>query len=73
MLRFEPNSSWIPPFQCVSVELGDWYLGPKFPQWLKLYHLDISYAGISDVKPTWFLNLSTPFEYANLSSNQLRG
>ncbi|KAB2006380.1 hypothetical protein ES319_D11G341200v1, partial [Gossypium barbadense] len=22
MLRFEPNSSWIPPFQCGSVELG---------------------------------------------------
>ncbi|KAK5786967.1 hypothetical protein PVK06_041617 [Gossypium arboreum] len=76
-LRFEPNSSWIPPFQCERIELGHWHLGPKFPQWLKfqkkLSYLDISYAGISDVMPTWFLNLPTQFEYLNLSSNQLRG
>ncbi|TYH46771.1 hypothetical protein ES332_D11G361900v1 [Gossypium tomentosum] len=76
-LRFEPNSSWIPPFQCEWIELGPWHLGPKFPQWLKfqknLSYLDISHAGISDVMPTWFLNLPTQFEYLNLSSNQLRG
>ncbi|KAB2059573.1 hypothetical protein ES319_A11G314800v1, partial [Gossypium barbadense] len=76
-LRFEPNSSWIPPFQCERIELGHWHLGPKFPQWLKfqkkLSYLDISYAGISDVMPTWFLNLPTQFEYLNLSSNQLIG
>ncbi|KAA3476105.1 putative leucine-rich repeat receptor-like protein kinase [Gossypium australe] len=76
-LRFEPNSSWIPPFQCERIELGHWHLGPKFPQWLKfqknLSYLDISDAGISDVMPTWFLNLPTRFEYLNLSSNQLRG
>ncbi|XP_039063939.1 receptor-like protein EIX1 [Hibiscus syriacus] len=29
--------------------------------------------GISDVVPTWFLNLSTQFENVNLSSNQLTG
>ncbi|XP_016745634.2 receptor-like protein EIX2 [Gossypium hirsutum] len=76
-LRFEPNSSWIPSFQCEWIELGDWYLGPKFPQWLKfqkkLSYLDISNAGILDVMPTWFLNLPTPFEYLNLSFNQLTG
>ncbi|PPD66216.1 hypothetical protein GOBAR_DD36905 [Gossypium barbadense] len=76
-LRFEPNSSWIPLFQCERIELGHWHLGPKFPQWLKfqkkLSYLDISYAGISDVMPPWFLNLPTPFESLNLSSNQLRG
>ncbi|TYI58323.1 hypothetical protein E1A91_D11G348700v1 [Gossypium mustelinum] len=76
-LRFEPNSSWIPPFQCETIELGHWHLGPKFPQWLKfqkkLFVLDISNAGISDVMPTWFLNLPTQFEYLNLSFNQLTG
>ncbi|XP_052479027.1 receptor-like protein EIX2 [Gossypium raimondii] len=76
-LRFEPNSSWIPPFQCDWIELGHWHLGPKFPQWLKfqkkLSYLDISNAGISDVMPTWFLNLPTQFNSLNLSSNQLRG
>ncbi|TYH46768.1 hypothetical protein ES332_D11G361600v1 [Gossypium tomentosum] len=76
-LRFEPNSSWIPPFQCEWIDLGHWHLGPKFPQWLKfqkkLSYLDISYAGISDVMPTWFFNHPTQFESLNLSSNQLRG
>ncbi|TYI58318.1 hypothetical protein E1A91_D11G348200v1 [Gossypium mustelinum] len=76
-LRFEPNSNWIPPFQCESMELGHWHLGPKFPQWLKfqkkLSYLDIFHVGISDVMPTWFLNLPTPFVYLNLSSNQLTG
>ncbi|KAG4177104.1 hypothetical protein ERO13_A11G294123v2, partial [Gossypium hirsutum] len=75
--EFEPNSSWILPFQCGIIELGHWHLCPKFPQWLKfqkkLSVLDISDAGISDVMPTWFLNLPIPFEYLNLSYNQLTG
>ncbi|MBA0753631.1 hypothetical protein Gogos_020105, partial [Gossypium gossypioides] len=75
MLRFEPNSSWIPPFQCRIIELIYWNLGPKFPHWLKfqknLSELDISHTGISDVMPTWFFNIST--ESLNLSSNQLTG
>ncbi|XP_052479537.1 receptor-like protein EIX2 [Gossypium raimondii] len=77
MLRFEPNSSWVPSFQCETIELHRWHLGPRFPQWLKfqkkLSGLDISHAGISDVIPTWFLNISAQFNYVNLSSNQLIG
>ncbi|PPS10245.1 hypothetical protein GOBAR_AA10392 [Gossypium barbadense] len=77
MLRFEPNSSWIPPFQCQTIELGRWQLGLKFPYWLKfqknLSELDISGAGISDFVPIWFLNLSPKFKYVNLSYNQLAG
>ncbi|PPR83030.1 hypothetical protein GOBAR_AA37685 [Gossypium barbadense] len=50
-LRFEPNSSWIPPFQCRIIKLSQWHLGPKFPRWLKfqknLSVLDISEAGNS--------------------------
>ncbi|TYH46814.1 hypothetical protein ES332_D11G365900v1 [Gossypium tomentosum] len=76
-LRFEPNPSWIPPFQCEIIELSHWHLGSKFPQWLKFQNklsvLDISDAGISDVMPTWFLNLPTQFEKLNLSFNQLTG
>ncbi|XP_040938098.1 receptor-like protein EIX2 [Gossypium hirsutum] len=76
-LRFEPNSSWIPPFQCGIIELGHWHLGPKFPQWLKfqkkLSVLDMSDAGISNVMPTWFLNIPTQFAYLNLSYNQCTG
>ncbi|MBA0858976.1 hypothetical protein Goshw_002223, partial [Gossypium schwendimanii] len=76
-LRFEPNPSWIPPFQCEIIELSHWHLGSKFPQWLKFQNklsvLDISDAGISDVMPTWFLNLPAQFEKLNLSFNQLTG
>ncbi|KAE8684044.1 putative Disease resistance family protein / LRR family protein [Hibiscus syriacus] len=76
-LRFEPNTSWIPPFQCEMILLSHWHLGPKFPHWLKfqkkLFSLDLSHAGIADVVPTWFLNLSTQFQMLNLSSNQLTG
>ncbi|KAG4123121.1 hypothetical protein ERO13_D11G308300v2, partial [Gossypium hirsutum] len=76
-LRFEPNSSWIPPFQCQIIELGHWHLGSKFPLWLKfqkeLSSLDISHVGISYVMPTWFVNLPTQLEYLNLFYNQLTG
>ncbi|XP_022747875.1 LRR receptor-like serine/threonine-protein kinase FLS2 [Durio zibethinus] len=77
MLTFIPNPSWIPPFHCESIGLGNWRLGRQFPQWLQfqrnMYSLDISHAGISGVIPTWFWNLSTSFEYLNLSHNQLVG
>ncbi|KAG4123118.1 hypothetical protein ERO13_D11G308225v2, partial [Gossypium hirsutum] len=76
-LRFEPNSSWILPFQCQIIELGHWHLGPKFPHWLKfqknLSVLDISDAGISDFIPPWFWHLPTQFKYLNISFNQLIG
>ncbi|TYG96332.1 hypothetical protein ES288_A11G341800v1 [Gossypium darwinii] len=57
-LRFEPNSSWIPPFQCRIIKLSQWHLGPNRK---------------SGILPTWLLNLSTQFEYVNLSWNQLTG
>ncbi|KAL4378143.1 hypothetical protein GQ457_02G033930 [Hibiscus cannabinus] len=76
-LRFQPNSSWVPSFQCETIELGQWHLGPKFPGWLKvqrnLSYLDISHAGISDVVPAWFWDLSSKFEYVDLSSNDMTG
>ncbi|XP_022760163.1 LRR receptor-like serine/threonine-protein kinase FLS2 [Durio zibethinus] len=77
LLTFKPNPSWIPPFHCKSIGLGNWHLGPQFPQWLQfqknLSFLDISCAEISGVIPTWFWNLSTQFECLNLSHNQLGG
>ncbi|XVF31032.1 hypothetical protein REPUB_Repub16aG0110500 [Reevesia pubescens] len=77
LLTFKPNPSWIPPFHCQSIELVNWHLGPEFPQWLQfqknLFTLDISQTGISGVIPTWFWNLSTGFQYLNLSNNQLIG
>ncbi|XVE63012.1 hypothetical protein DITRI_Ditri06bG0165600 [Diplodiscus trichospermus] len=77
MLTFKPNPSWIPPFHCDTIYLGNWHLGPQFPQWLRfqknLSSLDISHAGISGVIPNWFWNLSTRFGYLYFSNNQFMG
>ncbi|KAG4177105.1 hypothetical protein ERO13_A11G293600v2, partial [Gossypium hirsutum] len=83
-LRFEPNSSWIPPFQCQIIELGHWHLGSKFPLWLKfqkeLSSLDISHVGISDVMPTCSNRFTGPLprvlstlRYLFLSNNSFSG
>ncbi|XVE62766.1 hypothetical protein DITRI_Ditri06bG0145900 [Diplodiscus trichospermus] len=77
MLMFKPNPSWIPPFHCEIIELGNWHLGPEFPQWLQfqknLSVVDISHTEISGVIPIWFWSLSTEFLYINFSNNQLTG
>ncbi|XVE89965.1 hypothetical protein DITRI_Ditri20bG0038800 [Diplodiscus trichospermus] len=76
-LKFEANLNWIPPFQCQTIELGYWSLGPKFPSWLQfqkdLSTLDISSAGISDVVPSWFWNFTSKMVSLNISHNQLEG
>ncbi|KAE8688489.1 putative Disease resistance family protein / LRR family protein [Hibiscus syriacus] len=76
-LKFDPKSNWIPPFQCQTIELGYWFLGPKFPTWIQfqkdLSALDISSAGISDVVPSWFWNFTSKMVSLNISHNQLEG
>ncbi|EOY10969.1 hypothetical protein QUC31_009746 [Theobroma cacao] len=76
-LKFEAKSSWAPPFQCQTIEMGYWFLGPKFPTWLQfqtdLSTLDISSAGISDVVPSWFWNFTPKLVSLNISHNQLEG
>ncbi|KAK4571671.1 hypothetical protein RGQ29_030187 [Quercus rubra] len=50
---------------------------PKFPQWLcsqrRMLSLDISYTQISDMAPPSFWNLSSQFQYLNLSHNLING
>ncbi|XP_031249015.1 receptor-like protein EIX2 [Pistacia vera] len=51
--------------------------GPHFPKWLQtqklLDTLDISNAGISDILPEWFWDLSFELNELNLSHNQIKG
>ncbi|XP_022872300.1 receptor kinase-like protein Xa21 [Olea europaea var. sylvestris] len=51
-------------------------MGPHFPKWLQTQNsyvnLDISVAGISNVVPDWFWNMSFG-RYLNFSHNQMRG
>ncbi|XP_050386416.1 receptor-like protein EIX2 [Argentina anserina] len=52
-------------------------VGPNFPNWLRtqtgLSNVDMSYADISDVFPSWFWGLFTDTQTVDLSNNQIRG
>ena len=76
-LTLKASQNWIPPFQLKSLSLQSWNLGPKFPHWLcsqrHLHSLDISDTRISDVVPPSFWNLSSQFQYLNLSHNLIHG
>ncbi|KAL4618398.1 hypothetical protein ACB092_06G007000 [Castanea dentata] len=76
-LTLEVSDNWTPPIQLNTLVLGSWNLGSKFPLWLysqkQLLSLDISNAGIIDAVPPWFWNLSSQFDYLNISHNQIYG
>ncbi|XP_027174174.1 receptor-like protein EIX2 [Coffea eugenioides] len=76
-LTLEVDSRWVSPAQFQYLDLSSWKLGPQFPNWLrlqkKIYHLDLSFTGISGDIPSWLWNLSAEFDYLDLSHNQLSG
>ncbi|XP_060675861.1 receptor-like protein EIX2 [Ziziphus jujuba] len=72
------SSAWVPTFQLDTLRLSSCrILGSAFPQWLQtqknLSYLDISNAGISDIIPEWFWDISYKLRYLNLSYNQIKG
>ncbi|TYG50616.1 hypothetical protein ES288_D10G189000v1 [Gossypium darwinii] len=75
VLRVSPD--WIPPFEIELLGLRSWNVGSMFPLWLHsqkhLRYLDISGSRISDSLPSWLWNFSSPFQYLNLSHNQIHG
>ncbi|KAM3696003.1 hypothetical protein ACJW31_06G004900 [Castanea mollissima] len=76
-LTLKVSDNWTPPFQLNTLVLRSWNLGSKFPSWLysqkQLLSLDISNTGIIDAVPLWFWNLSSQFDYLNISHNQIYG
>ncbi|XP_027922904.1 receptor-like protein EIX2 [Vigna unguiculata] len=70
-------TTWIPPFQLLSLGLASCKLGPSFPSWLQsqnqLSFLDISDAGIHDFVPDWFWNKLQFISRINMSYNRLKG
>ncbi|KAL4618782.1 hypothetical protein ACB092_06G034800 [Castanea dentata] len=74
-LKVSPN--WIPPFQVVILGLGSWILGPNFPLWIcsqkRVWSLDISNTNVKDAIPPLFWNMSSQFNYLNLSHNHFYG
>ncbi|TYI05977.1 hypothetical protein ES332_A10G127300v1 [Gossypium tomentosum] len=75
VLRVSPD--WIPPFELELLGLRSWNVGLMFPLWLHsqkhLRDLDISGSRITDSIPDWLWNFSSPFQYLNLSHNQIHG
>ncbi|KAM7481659.1 hypothetical protein LguiB_006242 [Lonicera macranthoides] len=76
-LTLEFSSDWTPLFQLDFISLSNCKLGPHFPQWLRSQNnfsaVDISSAGISDIVPYWFWDLSPRLQDLNISNNQLHG
>ncbi|KAK9910466.1 hypothetical protein M0R45_034426 [Rubus argutus] len=77
-LVFNVTSDWVPPFQLSSLNLRNCNVGPDFPQWLRTHKgisdLDISYARISDVLPSWFsIGHFGEIPTIDISHNQIRG
>ncbi|XP_031260902.1 receptor-like protein EIX2 [Pistacia vera] len=72
----ELRPDWIPPFQLHTISLASCKIGPHFPKWLqtqkRLRALYISNAGISDILPEWFWDLSLELRELNLSHNQIK-
>jgi len=70
-------TTWIPPFQLLSLGLASCKSGPSFPSWLQsqnqLSFLDISDAGIHDFVPDWFWNKLQFISRMNMSYNRLKG
>ncbi|TYI05976.1 hypothetical protein ES332_A10G127200v1 [Gossypium tomentosum] len=75
VLRVSPD--WIPPFKLELLGLRSWNVGSMFLLWLHsqkhLRDLDISGSRITDSIPGWLWNFSSPFQYLNLSHNQIHG
>ncbi|XP_027174177.1 receptor-like protein EIX1 [Coffea eugenioides] len=76
-LTLEVDPSWVSLAQFLCLDLSSWKLGPQFPNWLRLQkkinYLDLSSTGISGAIPPWLWNMSTAFDYLDLSHNQLSG
>ncbi|KAL6126167.1 hypothetical protein ACLB2K_074218 [Fragaria x ananassa] len=76
-LEFNVTSDWIPPFQLSHLSLRFCKAGPNFPKWLQtqegLFDIDMSFANISDVIPSWFWGVFGGTRTTDFSNNQIRG
>ncbi|KAL6126152.1 hypothetical protein ACLB2K_074203 [Fragaria x ananassa] len=76
-LEFNVTSDWIPPFQLSHLSLRFCKAGPNFPKWLQtqkgLFDIDMSFANISDVLPSWFWGVFGGTRTTDFSNNQIRG
>ncbi|KAL1146053.1 hypothetical protein V6Z11_A11G344100 [Gossypium hirsutum] len=69
-LRFEPNSSWIPPFQCRIIELG---ISDVMPTWFLNFPTQIGYLNLSNNQLTGEISYLNVRCIVDLSSNEFTG
>uniref|UniRef100_UPI0005C9C710 probable leucine-rich repeat receptor-like protein kinase At1g35710 n=1 Tax=Fragaria vesca subsp. vesca TaxID=101020 RepID=UPI0005C9C710 len=76
-LEFNVSSNWIPPFNLSHLSLRFFKAGPNFPKWLQtqkgLFDIDMSFANISDVLPSWFWGVFGGTRTIDFSNNKIRG
>ena len=76
-LTLKVSVNWIPPFPVVILGLGSWILRPNFPLWIcsqkQVWSLDISNTNVTDAISPLFWNMSSQFNYLNLSHNHIYG
>ncbi|MBA0787551.1 hypothetical protein Gotri_024905 [Gossypium trilobum] len=74
---FNLSRDWVPSYSLSEITVSNCQLGPGFPTWLRtqveLSQLTLSVAGISDMIPVWFWNLTSSLWWVDLSDNQFRG
>ncbi|MBA0738684.1 hypothetical protein Gogos_012012 [Gossypium gossypioides] len=60
---FNLNPDWVPSFSLYEIAISNCQLGPRFPTWLRTqvdaFEIILSGAGISDIIPVWFWNLTS--------------
>ncbi|PPD99178.1 hypothetical protein GOBAR_DD03793 [Gossypium barbadense] len=74
---FNLNPDWVPSFSLYEIAISNCQLGPRFPTWLRTqvdaFEIILSGAGISDIIPVWFWNLTSRLWWVDLSDKQFRG
>ncbi|KAK8310313.1 hypothetical protein V6Z11_D02G178000, partial [Gossypium hirsutum] len=74
---FNLNPDWVPSFSLYEIAISNCQLGPRFPTWLRTqvdaFEIILSGAGISDIIPVWFWNLTSRLWWVDLADKQFRG
>ncbi|KAG4177099.1 hypothetical protein ERO13_A11G293800v2 [Gossypium hirsutum] len=74
-LRFEPNSSWIPPFQCriIELDISDAGISDVMPTWFLNFPTQIGYLNLSNNQLTGEISYLNVRCIVDLSSNEFTG
>ncbi|XP_042415482.1 receptor-like protein EIX2 [Zingiber officinale] len=77
VLTIPVKHTWTPPFQLLSISLGNCKLGPEFPAWLRsqqsLTEIMLCDTSIEGNLPEWVWNSFSNITFLDLSNNKITG